>query len=178
MPSYKFVLSLSSENSNFSGPHTQFLRQLGALKRSCHKINFSPFTKDEFESYRKACSSLFPLESEVYGSLTNFNPLLLKEIAEVDEATSLVNEHVNMLMSDGMETLSMKKYVWAENHFSNNINMLIYALNGTELDYHSCYSAYRATWLHAESITYVKFCDKDENVFVLALNFQCDDISF
>jgi hypothetical protein len=176
---FRVVLSLSSGSGNFSGLQRKFLRLLAALKRSCRKIEFLPFTRAEFKSYRKACP-FFPLDIEVYESITNFNPLLLSIIIDVDEvgtATTEVNDVVKMMMAESTETLLANNSFWVKENFSNNMNMLIYAMNGTKLQHGSYYAYYCKTWLYAEKITYINFKDEDKGIFALALNFPtCYDI--
>jgi hypothetical protein len=173
--SCQLVLSLSSGCYQFSGVHSKFLKQLQAIKDDCDIIEFSPFTMDEFKVYKEECPDLFPLEIEVYKSITNFNPLLLRGIAkvtEVEKATFKVASVVNAYISDITKTLfQAEKFVWLKKEMSKNTNMLIYAMNETELNCGAHYLDYGKTWLHAENITYMKHCDHQSNKLVLALNF-------
>jgi hypothetical protein len=167
----QLVLSLSSGSYQFSDVSSTFSKQLKTIQRKCYVIEFSPFTMDEFKVYKEECPDLFPLEIGVYKSITNFNPLLLNAIEKVkvdSEATSEVTSVVNSYISGILKTLFQSKFVWLKEGMSN---MLMYAMNETELNYDAYYLDYTKTWLHAEKITYIKHRDEQSNKLVLALNF-------
>jgi hypothetical protein len=167
------VISLSSGCSNFTGSSGDFGRTLSSMLRGCaEKIHFVPFTDKEFTIMSKLYPRQYPLPIATYKHLTQFNPLLLVNIAGSDElhAVCEVEKQVKNLIADIIKSLSKEAFVyWIKKSIPESINMLIYAANGMMISKSTSYLQYYGTWLHAENITYV--CKESTDEFMLAINF-------
>ncbi len=172
------IFSVTSGGGNFVFSKGRFGKALSSIFYSIPRINFVPFTEEEFEHFQSLHSGSYLLSKKDYKSVTNYNPSLLvvvRGITEMEEAQTKIFSFVRSIISEIMTSLNFAK--WITNNLPLSTEMLFYSANGISL-HRFRKPDYTRSWVCYENITYI--CNtKEDNTFELALNFPtCIDILY
>ena len=162
------VVSLSSGSGNFTTTEGGFGKFVAALVRKGKRFYFTPFTEHEFSLYN---DRFLKHQGISYKNLTNYNPLLLdalKDVEENESALSIINEIVRKYFASILETLKATNFEWVQDTLDMDLEMLYNASNKFELPKDRL-DDYTESWVCAESITYIR--KQSDSSFVLDINF-------